>query len=66
MTHFVVIHALMMSWYLRKMPSNPTYDVMMNLDPWRSSNVDEVVKELLGPTLSGLMTLQPLLESWSS
>ena len=38
MTHYVVIHALMMSWY-------PTGDVMMDLDPWRSLSVGEVVKE---------------------
>ena len=38
MTHYVVIHALMMSWY-------PTGDVRMDLDPWRSLGVGEVVKE---------------------
>ena len=38
MTHYVVIHVLMMSWY-------PTGDVRMDLDPWRSLGVGEVVKE---------------------
>ena len=45
MTHSVVIYALMVSWYTRIMPSNPTGDVMMNLDPWRHPGVVEVVKE---------------------
>ena len=57
MTHFVVIHAFMVSWYPRRRPSYPTGDVMMNLDPWRYFGVAEVVEEVLGPTLSGLMTL---------
>ena len=39
MTHYVVIHALMVSWYLKSMPSYPTDDVMMNLDPWKSPGV---------------------------
>ena len=38
MTHFVVIHALMMSWY-------PTCDVMMDLVSWGSPGVVEVVEE---------------------
>ena len=38
MTHYVVIHALMMSWY-------PIGDVRMDLDPWGSPSVVEVVKE---------------------
>ena len=45
MTHYMVIHALMMSWYPRRRPSNPTGDVMMDLDPWRSPSVVEVVEE---------------------
>ena len=45
MIHSMVIHALMMSWYPRRRPSNPTIDVMMDLDPWRSSCVVEVVEE---------------------
>ena len=44
-THYVVIHALMMSWYPRRRPSNPTGDVMMDLDPWRYLGVVEVVEE---------------------
>ena len=46
MTHFVVIHALMMSWYPKGRPSNPTGDVMMDVDPWRSPSVVKVVEEL--------------------
>ena len=45
MTHSIAIHALMMSWYPRRMPSNPTGDVMMNLDPWRSRGVAEVAED---------------------
>ena len=45
MTHYVVNHALMVSWYPRRRYSNPTGDVMMDLDPWRSPGVVEVVKE---------------------
>ena len=45
MTHSVVIHALMVSWYPRRRPINPTGDAMMDLDPWRSSCVVEVVEE---------------------
>ena len=45
MTHSVVIHAMMMSWYPKIMPSNPTGDVTMDLDPWRSPGVVEVVEE---------------------
>ena len=63
MTHFVVIHALMVSWYPRRRPSYPTSDITMDLGPWM---LPSVVDEVLGPTLSGLMTLQPLLGSWGS
>ena len=45
MTHYVVIHALMVSWYLRRRPSNPTDDVVMDLDPWKSPGMVEVVEE---------------------
>ena len=45
MNHYVVIHALMVSWYLRRMPSNPTDDVMMDLDSWKSPGMVEVVEE---------------------
>ena len=45
MTHSMVIHALMMSWYPRRRPSNHTGDVMIDLDPWRSPGVVEVVEE---------------------
>ena len=45
MTHFVVIHALMGSWYPRRRFGNPTGDVKMDLDPWRSLSVVEVVEE---------------------
>ena len=45
MTHYVVIHALMVSWYPRRRSSNPTGDVIMDLDPWRSPGMVEVVEE---------------------
>ena len=45
MTHSVVIHALMVSWYPKRRSGNPTGDVMMDLDPSRSPCVVEVVKE---------------------
>ena len=48
MTHYVVIHALMVSWYLRIRFGNPKGDVMMDLDPWRSPCVVEVVEEAHG------------------
>ena len=32
MTHYVVIHALMVPWYPRRRPGNPTGNVMMALD----------------------------------
>ena len=45
MTHSVVIHALMVSWYPKKRFSNPAGNVMMDLDPWRSPGVVEGVEE---------------------
>ena len=45
MTHSVVIHALMVSWYPKRRPSNPTNDVMIDLDHWMSPGVVEVVEE---------------------
>ena len=45
MTHSVVIHALMVSWYPRIRFGNPTSDVMMDLDNWRSPCVVKVVEE---------------------
>ena len=45
MTHFVVIHALMMLWYPRIRPTNPTGDVMMDLDPWRPPCMVKMVEE---------------------
>ena len=45
MTHYVVIHSLLVSWYPRRRPGNPTGNVMMDLDPWRSPSVGEVVEE---------------------
>ena len=67
MTHYVVIHAMMVSGYPRRRSSNPRGDVMMDLDPWRSPSVVEVVEEAygpflaeeaLGPTFDGLMVLK--------
>ena len=45
MTLFVVLPALMVSWYPGRRSRNPTGDFMMDLDPWRSPGVVEVVKE---------------------
>ena len=45
MTHSIGIHALMMSWYPRRRPSNPTGDVTMDLGPQWSIGVVKVVKE---------------------
>ena len=45
MTHSVVIHALMVSWYPKRKTGKPTGDVMMDLDSWRSPGVVEVVEE---------------------
>ena len=51
MTHFVVIHALMVLWYPKRRLANPTGDVMVDLDPWRSLGLVEVVKEALKKSL---------------
>ena len=45
MTHSMVIHSMIVSWYTMIRPSKPTVDVMMDLDPWRSFVVVEVVEE---------------------
>ena len=45
MTHYVAIYALMVSWYPERRSGNPTGDVMMDIDPWRSPGVVEVVEE---------------------
>ena len=45
MTHSVVIHALMVSWYPRRRPTYPTSDVMMDLNPLGSPSVVEAVEE---------------------
>ena len=46
MTHSVLIHALMVSWYPRRRFGKPTGDVMMDLDPWMTLGVVEVVEEI--------------------
>ena len=45
MTHSVVIHALMVSWYPKKRFGNPTGNVMTDLESWGSPSVVEVVEE---------------------
>ena len=45
MTYSMVIRALMVSWYPRRRSSCPTGDVMMDLDPWRSLGVFDMVEE---------------------
>ena len=60
MTHSVAIHALMVSWYARRRPSNPAGDVMMNLEAptllKTLKTLDMVLKPLVdvGETLDGL------------
>ena len=64
MTYSMGIHALMVSWYPRRRPSNPTSDVTMDLCPWRPHGVvevdEEALKKSLDPhlaTLDGVMDL---------
>ena len=45
MTHSVVIHALMVSWYPKRRFGNPTGNFMMDLESWGSPSVVEVVEE---------------------
>ena len=45
MTHFLVIHALMVSGYPGRRYRNPTGDLMMDFNPWRSPGVVKVVEE---------------------
>ena len=45
MTHSVIIHALMVSWYPKRRIGNPTGDVMMDLDPRRSPGMVKMVEE---------------------
>ena len=45
MTHYVVIYALIESWYPRRKLGNPTGGGMMDLDPWRSLGVVDMVEE---------------------
>ena len=45
MTHCMVIHALMVSWHPKRRSGNPTGDVIMDLDPWMSPGVGEVIEE---------------------
>ena len=44
MTHPVVIHALMVSWYPRRSFGNPIGDVMIDLELWRSPCMVKVVE----------------------
>ena len=65
MTHSVVIHALMMLWYPRRRPTNPTGDVMMDLDPWRSPGMAEAVEEACeAPCLMKKLHKSPLTHTW--
>ena len=41
----MVIHVLMVSWYPRRRFGNPTGNVMMDLEPWGSPGVVEVIEE---------------------
>ena len=45
MTHYVVIHALKVSWYPNRRFGNPTGDVMIDLDPSGSPIMVEMVEE---------------------
>ena len=51
MTHFVVIHALMGSWYPKIRLGNPTSDGTMDFGPWRPHGVVEVDEEALKKSL---------------
>ena len=45
MTHYVVIHALIVSWYPRRRPSYLTGNIMLDIGPQWSIGVVKVVKE---------------------
>ena len=45
MTHYAIIHALRMLWYPRRRLGSPTGGRMLDLNPWRSLGVVEVVEE---------------------
>ena len=45
MTHSMVIYALMVSCYPKRRTSNPTGDVIMDPNAWRSSCEVQVVEE---------------------
>ena len=65
MTHSVVIHALMVLWYLRRRHSNPTCDFMMDLDSWRSPGMVEAVEEACeAPCLMKKLHKSPLTHTW--
>ena len=42
---FCVIYALMVSWYPKRRPSYSIANIMLDLDPWGSPSVIEVIKE---------------------
>ena len=72
MTHYVVIHAMLMSWYPRRRPSIPTEDILTLGGPlvwfrwlkkpmklltwWRN------LEAVLGPTIDGLKVLVLLMK----
>ena len=59
MTHSVVIHAMMISWYPWRRPGNPTVGSMMDIDPWRSLGVVEVVVEAQEASVMVKKSLDP-------
>ena len=52
MTHYVVIYALMVSWYPRRRFGDPIGDIMMDLDPWRSPCMVKVKMMWLDGTMN--------------
>ena len=65
MTHSMVIHALMVSWYPRRRSSNTISDVMMDIDPYRPHVVVEEVEESYeSPSLMKKPSWIPLTHIW--
>ena len=59
MTHYVVIHAMMMLWYPKRRPGNPIVGSMIDLDPWRSPGLVEVDVEAQEASVMVKKSLDP-------
>ena len=65
MTQYVVIHAMIVSWYPGRLSRNPTCDLMVDIYPWRSPSVVEVVEEVHeDPSLIKKLHRSPLTHTW--